>query len=332
MPHVLRDPWTEDEYRHNFRIGQENRMMRHRNDLMLLRIAQGDAYGMAREYVKTKDFPDHVAACLKLERYMAHPTYHTLPAGTYTDDAQMSIGVTEVLLQGEGCNSRDFVDAWFRCFKRDPRDGYSRRFQEILQEATSPSHLIQLVVPDSNKNGAAMRSVPIGVLQDPHDVVNVAGMQAALTHATWGGINSSIAVALMSHYALYDRRGFSSMREWGNLYCPAFEHFREPWVGPVQEASKDGKGLGVGVNTAWAVHTLLTEETTLLGIMQRLLKWGGDTDSVAAIAWGIASCRMTEELPKFFEDDLERLSGSSYGPSFLKDLGKQLMDVYAARK
>ena len=318
--------------------------MRHRNDLMLLRIAQGDAYGMAREYVKTKDFPDHVAECLKFERYLQHPTYHTLPPGTYTDDAQMSIAMSEFLIAyelgaapggggGWGFLSHEqLVKNWFDAFKRDPRDGYSRKFQAILEEATDPTHLKLLIKPDSNKNGAAMRSVPIGVIRDVGELLKVAGLQAATTHATWGGINSSIAVALMSHFALYDRRGFSSMLEWGNLYCPVFEHFREPWVGPVQEASKDGKGLGVGVNTAWAVHTLLTEETTLLGIMQRLLKWGGDTDSVAAIAWGIASCRMTEELPKFFEEDLERLSGSSYGPSFLKDLGKQLMDVHDTRK
>jgi len=309
--------------------------MRHRNDNMLLRIAQGDAYGMAREYVKTADFPEHVAECLKLERYLAHPSYHKLAPGTYTDDTQMSIAVAEALLYhktgdwDDDLSAENFMDRFFVTFKRDERDGYSRKFQAILEEAKDPVHFRQLVTPTSTANGAAMRSVPLGVIKNPKEVVRIAGLQASTTHATYGGINSSVCTALMSHYALYNRRGFSSMRGWGLQYCPAFEHFREPWVGPVQEASKDGKGLGVGLNTAWAVHTLLVEETSLMGILKRTIEWGGDTDSVAAIAWGIASARYQDEiLPDFLERDLEQGTSGKYGPTYLKDLGKCLMDAY----
>jgi ADP-ribosylglycohydrolase len=312
--------------------------VKHRNDLMLLRIAQADAYAMAREYVKTVDFPEHVAECLKLERYLAHPSYHKLPAGTYTDDTQMSIAVAEVLTiaASDGpkapqglLDATTWAAAWFYSFKRDPRDGYSRHFQAILEAATTPDHLRQLMVPNSDKNGAAMRSVPLGVIRRPQELVQVAGLQASTTHATWGGINSSIAVALMSHFALYDRRSFTSMLGWGIHHCPAFEHFREPWVGPVQADSDDGKGLGVGMNTAWAVHTLLTTETSLMGILKQTIKWGGDTDSVASIAWGIASARYPNEaLPEFLERDLEAKTTSTYGPTYLRQLGKQLMETY----
>ena len=289
---------------------------------------------MAREYVKTSEHPEHVSECLKFERYLAHPSYHKLAPGTFTDDTQMSVGVAEVIIEkGVTATAEDFYTAWFRCFKRDPRDGYSRVFQAILEEATSVDHLKLLIKPTSHANGAAMRSVPIGVIKDPTEIVRVAGLQAATTHATYGGINSSITVALMSHYALYDRRDFQSMLGWGLQYCPAFEHFREPWVGPVQEASKDGKGLGVGLNTAWAVHTLLTTQTSLMGILKKTIEWGGDTDSVAAIAWGIASARyQSEVLPEFLERDLESQGSVKYGPAFLKDLGTQLMGAYDTRK
>lgn len=304
--------------------------MRNSNPNMLLRMAQGDAYGMAREYVKTKDFPEHVAQVLKFERYVQHPSYHKLPAGTYTDDTQMSIAVTEVLLnQGLSATSRDYAVAFFAAFKRDQRDGYSRNFQAILEEATSPDHMRMLITPNSNKNGAAMRAVPIGVFKDPGAVIMAAQEQAAVTHATWGGINSAVSVALMSHFALYDRRPFSAMHQWCSNWSTAHENFREPWVGPVQEKSKDGKGLGVGMNTAWAVQTLLTTETSLMGILKRCIEWGGDTDSVAAVAWGIASCRYQDEIiPDFFETDLEKINGSSYGPAYLRELGKRLMDAY----
>src|SRR3990167_2227386 len=106
---------------------------------------------------------------------------------------------------------------------------------------------------------------------------------------------------------------------------PITGRFREAWVGPVQSRCAHSP-YDVGINTAWAVHTLLTTQTTLLGIMKQVLEWGGDTDSIGAIAWGIASCRMREELPAFFETDLEKENGSAYGPAYLKTLGKQLMD------
>jgi ADP-ribosylglycohydrolase len=176
-----------------------------------------------------------------------------------------------------------------------------------------------------------MRSVPIGVLLDVEDVERVATVQAGTTHATDEGVASSVAVALMSHFALYDDRALSGMTDWLVARLPVAEHFRRPWDGPVTGEAAQSP-FGVGMNTAWAVHTLLTTQDSLLGIMRRLLAWGGDTDSVAAVAWGIASARMREELPSFFEDDLERLSGSAYGPSFLRGLGKRLMDAYDVKE
>lgn len=305
---------------------------------MLLRIAQGDAYALAAEYAKRKVGDPEREELLEMKRYIAHPTYHKCPPGTYTDDTQMSIAVSEALIDSatiaavkgnhnEPLTVNGFRGYFFRAFKRDERDGYSRGFQKILEEATSVEHLDKLIAPNSTKNGAAMRAVPIGVLPEVKRVLEIAERQAAVTHATLEGLQSATAVALMSHYALYDHRGFSDFLGWGNRYCPALKYFERPWVGPVK-APVDHSPWDVGINTAWAVHTLLTEEKSLKGIMRRVLEWGGDTDSVAAITWGIASCRMqNEELPEFLERDLEP-QNSEYGVAYLKQLGKQLMDAY----
>lgn len=308
--------------------------MRYPNPNMLLRIAQGDAYAMAAEYCERHPDEPEYQELREFKRYLTHPTYHKLKAGTYTDDTQMSIAVTEALVNDASglfwenyLTHEQFAEHFYQAFKRDQRDGYSRPFQRILEAATSPTHLRSLIRPDSDKNGGCMRAVPIGVLQDPKRVIEVASMQAAVTHATYGGINSSVAVALMSHYALHDRRDFSSMFGWCVGWQPAFEYFRQPWSGPVHHKQKGDHG--VGMMTAWAVCTLLQEQGSLLKIMRQVLDWGGDTDSVAAIAWGIASCRYPDEqLPAFFEVDLERENGSKYGPEFLKGLGKRLMQAY----
>lgn len=302
--------------------------MKNRNNNMLLRIAQGDAFAAGVEYVKENSNKELYESVRRFDKFVQHPTHRALRPGMYTDDAQMSIAVAEVLInKPDGWVSRDFSDAWFEVFKRDPRDGYSRGFQTLLEQATSADHLRLMLKPDSNKNGAAMRSVPLGVIHDPKAIMAVAGMQASTTHASWGGINSSQATALMSHFALRRSDKFSLLNTWGSTYCPAFEYFREPWEGPVGGKSNNKRNLGVGMCTAWAVHTLLVEETTLMGMMRRIIDWGGDTDSVAAIAWGIASARcQNEELPEFMEYCLE--PGRKYGVQFLKDLGTQLMDHY----
>lgn len=302
--------------------------LRNANPKMLLRIAQADAYAMACEFV---DDHDHIAECLKFERYMRHPTHPDFVQGMYTDDTQMSIAVAETLIKhGTNAGHAEFSDAFFGCFKRDPRAGYSKKFQTILNSATSPDHMRQMLSTTSTNNGAAMRSVPLGIIDDPKKLIDVCSTQAATTHATWGGINSSISIALMSHFALYDRRDFSSMHRWCCGWSQAHNYFREPWRGRVCEDSIDGRGLGMGMNTAWAVQTLLTTETSLMAILRRCIEWGGDTDSVAAIAWGIASSRYSNEIiPSFFDDDLENMHKSPYDKTFLNDLGERLMNIYS---
>ena len=291
--------------------------MKYPNPNMLLRIAQGDAYCMATEFIKLPEQENLKQEALKFERYLKHPT-HTLGAGRYTDDTQMSIAVAEVLLEEYGNISREsFAEAFVRTFHQDPRDGYSRNFQVFLEKTHSGEEFLKSIKPDSDKNGAAMRSVPIGVLPTTKQVTEVAHLQASLTHCTVGGIASSVAVALMSHFALWKEEPLSELPKWIQ------QHFLvdiDLWEGgPIT-------GPNLGMKTAQAVLALVSEETSLLGILKRTIEWGGDTDSVAAIAFGIASCRMKEELPDFFEYGLE--TGRCFGTHFLRYLGKDLMDAY----
>lgn len=172
-----------------------------------------------------------------------------------------------------------------------------------------------------------MRAVPIGLLRKPDQAIQVASLQAAVTHATWGGIQSASAVALMSHFAHRRRESMASLRWWCSKHLEVFEHFKQPWEGPVHNSRNDPQGFGVGVNTAWAVCTLLEQEHSLMNIMRKTIEWGGDTDSVASIAWGIASARYPDEiLPEFMERDLE--PGGSYGVEYLKTVGRLLTKAY----
>jgi ADP-ribosyl-[dinitrogen reductase] hydrolase len=293
--------------------------MKHPNPDLLVRIAQGDACGMATEFIS---LPEHRAtkeAALRLDAYGQHPTHHEVRAGHYTDDTQMSIAVAEVLLGHDPPSTERFADAFVACFKRDPRKGYSRGFQVLLESVGSGAELSKRIRADSDKNGAAMRSVPIGVLPDPERVVEIASLQARITHDTEGGIRSAVAVALMSHYALWTDAPLSEVRSWLETRMPDAPIPKTPWSAAVA-------GDELGWKTAMAALTLVESRSSLLDIARTAIDWGGDTDSVLAIAFGIASTRLREPLPRFFDDDLER---GPYGRTFLADLGAALMKRFA---
>jgi ADP-ribosyl-[dinitrogen reductase] hydrolase len=299
--------------------------MINKNNNMLLRIAQGDAYAICVEYVERENNAELFEKALKFESYLQHPKYNKLSAGMFTDDTQQSIAITLSLINnGLNTTADGFLQAFLLCFKRDERDGYSRKFQAILEQSSSVDELKELLITDSTSNGAAMRSVPLGVIKDPQDIIRIGKLQAATTHNTFNAKDSSVLVGLMSHYALYTNEPFKYINEWLTDYN--YFDFKTPWRGPVHLKKNDPKSLGVGINTVHAVNTLLIEENSLMGMMKKLINWGGDTDSVAAIAWGIGSARyQDEQLPEFMERDLE--IGKQYGPEYLKKLGKQLMEI-----
>lgn len=292
--------------------------MLRRNDLLLLRIAQADAYAADFEFAKRAHIEEHH----KLLRYVKHPI-HRDTGGLYTDDTQMSIAVAEALLLNKDLTPKDFANAFVCAFKRDERDGYARGFQAFLESIKSGDEFMAKIKPKSDKNGAAMRSVPIGILPDPREVLRIAEMQAKLTHDTEIGIFSSQAVALMAHFAFYfgdeENDGFARLHEFCRVYLPKFD-FRKPWQGEVRYPA---------TNTVHAVFDLLTRSRNLMDILDRAVLFGGDTDSVAAIAWGIAGTRMRDQIvPDFLETDLE--IGRNYGPKFLRELGRKLMNHYKA--
>lgn len=275
---------------------------------MLLEIAIGDAYGAAFE------FKNSMLEYNNVQDYYAHPT-HGLKPGTYTDDTQMSIGVAEVLLREDNNFSREnFANSFVDCFKRDYRYGYARGFQNFLTDIGSGKEFLEKILPHSDKNGAAMRSVPIGVLKDMNQVEEVATVQAKLTHDTTIGIDSSRAVALASHYLRYKIGSRKDLPAWLDQKIPGYS-FTTEWTKSVPCH---------GIATAKAVITLVSRYDTWNHILFHACAFGGDTDSVASIALGLAS-----QDKETFDTNLNpnlynKLENINYGKDFLIELDQKL--------
>lgn len=288
------------------------------NPNILLRIAQADAYCVATEYIKLPRDQETYDQALRLEKYLRHP-HRSGAAGLYSDDTHQSIAISEVLLNPPFSKLK-FAQAFVNVFHRDPRKGYAKGYQDFIEKTISGQDFLNNIIPTSEKNGAAMRSAVIGVLRTPWEVIAIAKMQAEITHDTKIGILSSQAVALMSHLTLYTNHTFDEIFSDCCRYLPEFEQFLIPLSGSV-------KSPDVTLKTMQAVVQLLKDRNSLLDILKGCIVPSSDTDTVAAIAWGIASSRYQNEvLPDWMETQLE--SGRKHGVEFLKDLGQQLMDKY----
>ena len=142
-----------------------------------------------------------------------------------------------------------------------------------------------------------MCSCPIGVLPHVADILAVAERQARITHDIDGGVRSSQAVALTTHYFLYH---FGDRAD-----LPAFleAHLGGEWSTPHR-----GKVGPDGLVAARAAITALTAETCMSELLRHYIDFGGDVDIVAAVALGAASCfpDYTQDLPAALHDGLER--------------------------
>lgn len=293
--------------------------MKYNNEL-LLKIAQGDAFGLAVEYAASSH--ENFKKLLQFDHYYSHPL--GIKAGSYSDDTQMSIAVAEVIIDGPPYTQEKFGRAFFNAYKRDPVCGYSGFLQSVLRTSSTYEEFISRIVPTSDKNGAAMRAVPIGVIKDPYEVMNVAEIQASVTHNTKSGLFTSTAVALASHYALYDYGSFKDMKKWFEKYLPTSGVLFEPYDKQISVCEPY-----VAMRTVHAVFDALITKTTLQDILCHLIEIKGDTDSTCSIAMGIASSKLTDSLPAFFETELA--PNNKCGVSFLRDLSVKLIDPWYQR-
>lgn len=288
---------------------------------MLVELAIGDAYGAGFEFASDEFVAEHNT----LKRYLPHPKDGSvLPAGSYTDDTQMSIAIAERILAGGPYTAETFADDFVATFNRDKRQGYSENFFNLLLTCETGSDLISKIKPRSIRNGAMMRSVPLGLLSDAAMVVRVAHTQAAITHDTFEAKQSSAAVGLMAHLII---QGENPSRIADIIHKDINYILHGKW---------ESRVACDAYQTTQAVWTCLLRHNTMSALLQDAVSFGGDTDSIAAVALGLASLSQSyyNDLPEFLYADLEAgwPEKRTYGLSFLQRLDANLVMSGAPRE
>lgn len=274
---------------------------------MLTEIAIADAYGAGFEFCSE----DKIISQNNLDLYSKHELYDIL--GKYTDDTQMSIAIVEFILSGQEWNKENIASKFIECFKRDVRLGYSEGFFNLLSKVESSKELLELIIPTSERNGAAMRSVPIGFLKNKEDVIALAKLQAQVTHDSPIGIQSSCAVALAAHFGTHQKGSIRDLESF--LESEQYGNWDYNW--------KDRVSLNA-YDTVSAALTCLLKHSSLSKLLKSCINLGGDTDSVAAIAVGLATCfkEYKKDLPIQLYNNLNE---DKYGISFLLDLESKFL-------
>ncbi|MBH0779084.1 ADP-ribosylglycohydrolase family protein [Nocardia bovistercoris] len=280
---------------------------------MLVELAVGDAYGAGFEYAE----PGFVAEHNTLGAYVQHPTHLGVLPGAYTDDTQMTLAVAELLVSDEPWDRDRLAEYFVRAYRRDPRDGYARRFQEFLGTVSTGSELLAGIVPASDKSGAAMRAGPIGLLPTVDEVLRYTHTQARITHDTPDGIAAAQAAALAVHYC---HRGLGPVRD-----LPAWvaSHLGPEWARPWR-----GKVGSKGWMSVRAALTSLSTGTAMSEILRSSVAWTGDVDTVATIALAAGSrcADIDQDLPVTL---IENLENGAYGHDYLRDLNARLLDRFS---
>ncbi|WP_336942403.1 ADP-ribosylglycohydrolase family protein [Acinetobacter modestus] len=276
---------------------------------MLTEIAIADAYGAGFEFCAIEKISIHN----NLESYCKHELYDI--SGKYTDDTQMSIAIAEFILSGKEWNKENIAAKFLQSFKRDIRFGYSEGFYNLLTQVSSGKELLNRLISTSERNGPAMRSVPIGFLKNKSDVVTFATLQAQITHNTRLGISSSCAVALAAYYGLQERGTLSELESF--LENEGFNEWNFNWQERVSLSAYD---------TVSAAFSCLLKYESMSSLLKACIELGGDTDSVASIAIGLATCfsEYKNDLPNHL---FQMLKEDKYGVSFLTNLDKDLMKL-----
>ncbi len=276
---------------------------------LLVSMAVGDSYGAGFEFRP----PEFVDKHNDLTRYLPHQlSKGDHKPGMYTDDTQMSLALAEFMLSGQPLTTLNLADFFVDTFKRDPRTGYAGGFYDLLMEIEDGEAMLRRLQPHSSKCGGAMRAPVLGLLNDNIQCADRAAWQASLTHATPRGMAAASAAALLTWLCRNNHTMAGNLRLQMRQLVPGFlpNSFKTP-------VSTDG------IHVVNAAARAVEEQGSMSSILKQCVDYGGDTDTVAAIALAAASQsdRIEQDLPDHL---IEGLENGPYGFDFLTDLDARL--------
>ncbi|HEY1958339.1 MAG TPA: ADP-ribosylglycohydrolase family protein [Polyangiaceae bacterium] len=309
----------------------------------ILGLAIGDALGFPAEFRRREQIlaafgeeglVDFVALHDPRWPPRPHIASKAHPAGTFSDDTQMTIALAEALLEADddldaqmNAIARRFV-AWSSSDDNDRAPGNA---------CMTGCHALARGVPwreagvaDSKGCGSAMRVAPIGLLwhDDLERVLAVARAQAVLTHRHDAGVEGAAAAALLVALAMQDRTPEEMYEAVARECSPRSRDFAACWskLPAMRDAPPEhalsARGLGEGwlaeEAVASAFYCVWRTPDDFARVVTTAATTDGDSDSLACIAGSIAGARLgSDAIPEKWRRGVE-------GADALVDLARRI--------
>lgn len=251
---------------------------------LFLAIAIADAYGIGFEFVDQNIVDrDNDLSCFRKGKY------DDIIVGQYTDDTQMSLALYWHIVNSmyaDLVTPTEIAQAFVSTYQNDPRKGYSRRMQALLESVKDGAGLIRLIDEfersdgyRSDSNGACMRAIPCGVFREVQSVIDFTYVQSGTTHGDTG-VDAAQVVAIAAHHL-----------HWGGDVTGVYDYIVQNFTSlPLGYGGGRVAGKGrLGWKTACAALQALVTTRSYSECLHKAVSYGGDTDSVAAIACGLAA-------------------------------------------
>jgi ADP-ribosylglycohydrolase len=314
---------------------------------MMLEIAIGDAYGRPFEF-NTQEF---IKANNDVAGYKHRDGEEKTGIGTYTDDTQQSMAIAEQMFSDLPGTQVRFAAHFLAVYKRDPHQGYSKRIKYALEESklSMPfEFILKAKQAGTNSNGSVMRSVPLGLLSDPKEIMHRCIVQTSASHGHIEAVNASVFVSLTAHffYHLYPRLDDKTMPEKFAVYETWMKSFMgvnfHDILGSYSLHANPASNetlkcdarttASLSVKLAWGMISGNTFENVLANtaatnILKKAIAIGGDVDSSASVALGLYSLRhdAVMDLPDALYDNLEN---GKYGKDYLINMDMELLSKF----
>jgi ADP-ribosylglycohydrolase len=301
----------------------------------LLGLAIGDALGYPHEFRSVKQVraeigPEGITDFLELQDpRFSRPFFvgWSPPAGTYTDDTQMTLAVAEGLLEaGAGASLDDAMNAIGRHFVAWSKSDDNNRSpggtcMTGCEQLAKGVAWREAGVADSKGCGSAMRVAPIGLWFDDLDTVEAWGRASSLlTHGHDAGLEGAAACALMVAMATKGADAQTMHEEIARRCGGKSADFDAVWAKVPAFVGRDPQEVLVNgaLGESWvaeeaaasALWCAWQHPDDYAACVRTAINTEGDSDSIGCIAGSIVGARVGRSgLPATWVERVENSEG-----------------------
>ena len=221
-----------------------------------------------------------------------------------TDDSIMTIAVMDILMNGYINDKEKIVDTFKKWGRKYPNSGYGGMFGRWLFTDDREAY-------NSFGNGSAMRVSPVGCLaKSEEEVVDWATKVSEVTHNHSEGIKGAVVTAMCVYYAK-NGKSKEEIREYVSGYYDInfdYEKLKREYY--FNETCQE--------TVPQAIYCFLISDS-FEDCIRTCVSIGGDTDTVCALAGGIAEAyygiedEIIRGVEKYLDKEIKEVVDRFYG-------------------